>query len=290
MLRYFLTSLFALVALSASIRAQSLQFAATGCGPYAPEEEPLLEHHIDLVNEDGKSEFLVHLGDVVSGSKRQWPESQYVKVSNILKRSKRPVFVVLGDNEWNDLANPDEGLEFWNRHFRDFEKHFANAPKLETQSSRSENFAFVSKGVLVIGLNIVGGRIHDKAEWATRLQQDADWVAEQFSKHASDTRAAVLLAQARPTAAHEPFFKQLAKSCDDWNKPVLYLHADGHVWEVEKGWRSKKLWRVQTDQVRLNPPVLVTVTEDPANPFSFDRRLDIESRRELFVPLQTLLR
>lgn len=67
------------------------------------------------------------------------------------------------------------------------------------------------------------------------------------------------------------------------NKPVLYLHADGHVWQVEKGWRAPNLLRVQTDQVRLNPPVLVTVTEDSDNPFLFDRRLDIGSRRELFV-------
>ena len=67
----------------------------------------------------------------------------------------------------------------------------------------------------MIGLNIVGGTVHDKAEWATRLQQDADWVAEQFARHKSDARAAVLLAQAAPAGAHELFFKQLTKSCQD---------------------------------------------------------------------------
>jgi len=283
MLRLFLSTLLLLFTFFDSARAQSLHFAATGCGPYASDEEPLLEHYVDLVNQDGKSEFLVHLGDVVTGSKKKWPESQYATVANILKKSKRPVFVVLGDNEWNDLDNPDEGLEFWNRQFRDFEKHFTNTPPLEKQKARPENFAFVSKGVLVIGLNIVGGKVHDQAEWATRLQQDADWVAEQFTRHQSDTRAAVLLAQAAPAGTHELFFKQLTKSCQEWVKPVLYLHADGHVWQVEKAWRAPNLWRVQTDQVKLNPPVLVTVTEDPNNPFIFDRRLDIGSRRELFV-------
>ena len=282
MLRLFLPTLL-ILAFSISAQAQVLHFAATGCGPYAPEEEPLLEHYVDLVNKDGKSEFLVHLGDVVTGTKRKWPESQYITVANILKKSTKPVFVVLGDNEWNDLDNPDEGLEFWNRHLRDFEKHFPNSPSLEKQKSRPENFAFVSKGVLIIGLNIVGGNVHDKAEWATRLQQDADWVAEQFQKHKSDVRAAVLLAQATPAGSQELFFKQLTTSCKEWVKPVLYLHADGHVWQVEKAWRAPNLWRVQTDQVKLNPPVLVTVTEDSSNPFAFDRRLDIGSRRELFV-------
>lgn len=199
-----------LLACSGTTHSQVLHFAATGCGPYAPDEEPLLEHYIDPVNRDGKSEFLVHLGDVVSGSKGKWPESQYATVANILKKSKPPVVVVLGDNEWNDLDTPDEGLAFWNRHFRDFDKHFPNAPTLEKQKSRPETFAFVSKGVLVVELNSVGGKIHDKAEWATRLQQDADWVAEQFALHKSDTRAAVLLAQATPAGSQELFFKQLA--------------------------------------------------------------------------------
>lgn len=283
MLRLFLSTLLVSIGLSLSAQAQLLHFSATGCGPYAPDEEPMLAHHVDLVSLDGKSEFLVHLGDIVTGKKTKWPESQYAKVADILKKSRQPVFVVLGDNEWNDLDNPAEGLAFWNRQLRDFEKHFPNSPRIEKQKERSENFAFVSKGVLVIGLNIVGGKVHDKAEWDTRLKQDADWVTEQFARHKADVRAAVLLAQANPAKPHEIFFKQLAESCNAWTKPVLYLHADGHVWEVEKAWRAPNLWRVQTDQVRLNPPVLVTVTEDPNNPFTFDRRLDIGSRRELFV-------
>lgn len=283
MMRFFLLALLTLITTFQSAEAQLLHFSATGCGPYAPDEEPMLAHHVELVSRDRKSEFLVHLGDVVTGKKTKWPESQYATVANILKKSKRPVFVVLGDNEWNDLDNPAEGLDFWNRQFRDFEKHFPNSPAIEKQKVRTENFAFVSKGVLIIGLNIVGGKVHDKLEWEERLQQDADWVKEQFARHKSDVRAAVLLAQATPAKPHELFFKQLAESCKEWTKPALYLHADGHVWQVEKAWRAPNLWRVQTDQVRLNPPVLVTVTEDPNNPFTFDRRLDIGSRRELFV-------
>lgn len=266
-----------------SAHGQALRFAATGCGPYSPEEEPLLAHHIDLVNSDGKSEFLVHLGDVVSGTKRKWPESQYELVANILKRSKRPTFVLMGDNEWNDLDDPEEGLAFWNRNFRDFEKHFAPVAALEKQSVRPENFAFVSKGVLIIGLNLVGGKVHDREEWNLRLGQNADWVDQQLKTHGHEVRSCVLLAQATPARSHDAFFQRMVESCRAWKKPVLYLHADGHVWQVEKGWRAENIWRVQTDQVKLNPPVLVTVTEDPANPFAFDRRLDITDRRELLV-------
>jgi len=279
MLRLLFVSILCLSALSIPLHAEPLWFAATGCGPYSAEEEPVLEGYLDRVSQDGKSEFLVHLGDVVSGSKKTWPESQYTAVATLLKKSKRPVLVVLGDNEWNDLDNPSEGLEFWDRNFRNFEQYFPDAPLLEKQSVRPENFAFVAKGVLVIGLNIVGGRVHDKEEWASRLQHDADWVKEQFQRHQSDTRSAVLLAQAMPRPDHELFFQQLTTYCQEWQKPVLYLHADGHVWQVEKAWRAPNLMRVQTDQVGRNPPVLVTVTDDPSEPFLFDRRLDIETPR-----------
>ncbi len=268
------------------VNAQALRFSATGCGPYADDEEPLLERYIDMVNKDDQSAFLVHLGDVVSGSKRRWPEEQYTKVANILKQSRKPTFVVLGDNEWNDLDNPQEGLQFWNSNFLNFDKQFPDPDLLQPQRQtvRPENFAFASKGVLIVGINLVGGRVHDRNEWATRMQQDVDWIGEQFELHKNDVRAAVILAQAKPSADLEPFFQPFAQLCTTWKKPVLYLHADGHVWQLEKGWKAENLWRVQTDQVRLNPPVLVTVTDQPGEePFVFDRRLDIASRRELFV-------
>src|SRR5688500_2605024 len=111
------------LALSTPALAEPLRFSATGCGPYKPEEEPLLAQYVQKVGEDGRSEFLLHLGDIVSGTKKAWPESQYAKVADLLKRSKVPVFVAPGDNEWNDLDDPVQGWKFWTRHFLHFEKH-----------------------------------------------------------------------------------------------------------------------------------------------------------------------
>jgi len=271
-MRRWLISLIALAA-CAPAQAQTLSFSATGCGPYKPEEEPLLERYVDLVNADGKSEFLVHLGDIVSGSKKKWPEAQYAKVAGILKASRIPVLIVPGDNEWNDLDNPDEGWKFWTKHFLRFEKNFKNPPPLQHQKIRPENWAFVSKGVLFVGINLVGGRVHDVKEWARRMKEDNDWVRICMKRFGPQVRAAVVLAQAEPAKSHDPFFKQFADDVEKFAKPVLYLHADGHVWQVHKSWMAANLLRVQTDQVGRNPPVLVTVTNDAKNPFEFDRRL-----------------
>ncbi len=255
-------------------RAEPLKFSATGCGPYAPAEEPLLARYVKMVGDDGQSEFLVHLGDIVTGKRKNWPESQFAKVAALLKPSKIPVFVLPGDNEWNDQNDPDQAWKFWTKHFLHFDKQFKYAPKIERQKVRDENLAWTSKGVLLVGINLVGGRVHDKKEWQARHQQNADWVKEQFERHKDGTRAAVVMAQAEPAKDHEDFFKAFVQHAKAYGKPVLYLHADGHVWQVHKGWRrTPNLLRVQTDMVGAAPPVLVTVTDDADTPFVFDRRL-----------------
>jgi hypothetical protein len=229
---------------------------------------------VALVSADGKSEFLIHLGDILSGSRKAWPESQYARMAGILAKSKVPVFIVPGDNEWNDLDDPATGWKYWSRHFLHFDKRFRYGANVERQPARPENMALTSKGVLLIGLNLVGGRVHDAGEWATRMQQDAEWVRACLERHGKDVRAAVVFAQAEPKKEHRPFFKQLAREVKAWGKPVLYLHADGHVWKEEPGFmKTPNLLRVQTDQLATAPPVLVTVTDDPERPFVFDRRL-----------------
>lgn len=227
-----------------------------------------------LVSADGKSEFLIYLGDIVTGKSKSWPESQYAKVAGILRQSKVPVFVVPGDNEWNDLDDPDTGWRFWTTHFLHFDKQFPYGPQVSRQKARSENMAWTSKGVLMIGLNLVGGRVHDANEWATRMAQDADWVRDCLARDGDKVRAAVVFAQAEPKKEHRPFFQALVSAVKGWAKPVLYLHADGHIWQEEPGFmKTPNLLRVQTDMLGRAPPVLVTVTDDAQRPFVFERRL-----------------
>ena len=255
-----------------SARAEPLIFSVTGCGPYKPAEKALLARYVDEVSGDGKSAFLVHLGDIFPGTLDPAPESAYVAAADILKRSKIPVFIVPGDNEWNDQKDPKTAWLYWTKHFSNFEKNFADGPVLERQAARPENFALSTKGVLVLGLNIVGGRVHDAKEWTSRHSQNNDWVKEQFAKHGANAPTLVVLAQAEPNATHDSFFKPFVEQIKAWGKPVLYIHADGHKWEVHKKSRADNLLRVQTDMVGTNPPVIVTVTDDPNEPFQFERR------------------
>ena len=249
-----------------------LVFAATGDGPRGEEDWDLLPRYFELERDDGRSEFLLHLGDICKGSLDP-PEPYYVRVAELFKTSPVPVIFVPGDNEWNDHEDPQAAWTFWTRHFLRFHRNFEGAPTVTEQPVRPENLAWVSKSVLMIGINLVGGKVLDKDEWRLRHEQNAAWVRENMERSKGDVRAAIVFAQAKPTNKKETFFEPFEKSARSFAKPVMYLHGDGHKWEHEPGWRAANILRVQVDQVTNAPPVQITVSYDPEAPFKFDRRL-----------------
>ena len=250
-----------------------LVFTATGDGPRSEEDWMIFQKQIDADNADGKTAFLLHLGDIWKGSERL-PESHYLQVAALLRTSVAPVYIVPGDNEWTDLLNPAEGWEFWTRHLLKLDEHWKKDVTIDRQSDRTENLAWVQDGVLMIGVNMVGGNMKDAAEWHARHLADAEWVKQNFAKHGGEARAAVIFAQARPKEPQEDFFAIAIEDVKTFAKPVMYLHGDGHKYEVEAGWRVPNLTRVQVDQVAKARPLMITVTHDAQTPFMFDRRLE----------------
>ena len=265
----FMVASFALIIIFAGCASHrdiqgALTFSAIGDGPRADADWAILEDQIERVDGDARSAFLIHLGDITKGTD-VLPEAYYVRVADLLKTSKTPVFIVPGDNEWNDLDNPAQGWEFWNRHFLAFDENWKNAPPTERQESHRENFALEKNGVLVVGLNIVGGTVHDPGEWAQRHRDCLTWVTESIERH-PDAKALVVCAQARPNPEkHEDFFGPFCDLAAEFGKPVLYLHGDGHVYDREDAWRKPNITRMQVDQVSKGPPATLIVSpgQDP---------------------------
>lgn len=251
-------------------KSGDLVFAAIGDGPYASNEWQILEDQIAQVNDTKRIQFLIHVGDIWHGSP-SLPGKHYTRVADLLKTSKKPVFIIPGDNEWNDLNKPDVGWGHWEREFMRFEQYFKDVPDTTHQNARPENFAFLTQGVLFIGINLVGGRVHDQDEWNRRFHQNAGWIKEQFAEHKGSVRAAVVLSHAQPAGKHDPFFQDFTKLVRKFQKPVLYLHGDGHNFDVKYPWKEPNLWRVQIDSIGKNPPLQVRVTQDPGEPFRFIR-------------------
>lgn len=266
----------------ARVQAQATEpvaFTAMGCGPYSPEAEQALKKYIEQENVDPTSRFIVHCGDIVTGKIKDWPESQYKKVADLLTTGNHlPTFIVPGDNEWNDQVDPDRHWGYWQNHFMKFDERWdlpTGTNQVERQSTRPENFAFQMDQVLFIGINKVGGKVHDKEEWEKRLEQNGEWIAKQLTAHRDDVHSAVIFAQASPSSKIGTFQESLVQAATEFEKPILYLHADGHQWMNEPGKYGPNITRVQLDVVNgAFPPVQVQVTGNPDQPFVFDRRLD----------------
>jgi len=266
------------------IPTHALVFSAVGDGPRSEQDWAKLRQQVAVESSDGQSRFFLHLGDIWHGTDTL-PASHYAKVATILQQSRIPVFIVPGDNEWNDLKDPDQGWKNWTKYFMRFDAHWPNEPDVQRQQVRPENLAFTVDGVLFVGINLVGGRVLDPAEWKARHRQDMDWVRKNLREKRAGIRAAVVFAQAKPRPANEDFFAPFVETVKAFKKPVLYLHGDGHVWQDEAHWRAHNLTRVQVSALGKAPPVRVLVTHSHSRPFRFDRQFDNPAYKEDYEPI-----
>ena len=244
-------------------------FYAMGDVPYVEAEDKLLPRQIAALPAD--AQFLVHLGDIKDGT-TPCEETIYQKVAGMLSKSKAPTFIIPGDNEWNDCQKPDQGWKYWQKHFRRFDQRWQHNFQLSRSKKHDENFVFVHRQVLFVGLNLVGGRVHDPQEWKSRHRDNLEWTTAAIKQHGKQVHAMVIFAHANPQPNHDDFFTPLVAAAQQFSKPILYLHGDGHHWIKDQPWEAKNILRVQVDQGGKAPPLKITIQKNLAEPFLFDRR------------------
>lgn len=223
------------------------------------------------------TEFLVHVGDIKGGLYPCEPYF-YEDVAEILKKKpevKVPVFIIPGDNEWNDCGNPKTAWKLWERHI--FPIHTAAIRNFgaKQQSRRPANFAFVHRRILFVGIALPGGKKLPGDEWENLIADAANWVVLQFTKNRMRVAAAVVFAHACPTGKHQKFIDAFQGAAEAFKKPVLFIHGDKHRWQEREWGRAKNVKLVQVDMGELAPPVIVTANPNPKiefkDVFSFDR-------------------
>lgn len=267
-------------------RSPLITFAVMGDVPYGltPEEiqaeKDILSRQITELNQDSDLAFVVHVGDIKKGLP-PCDQAVYETAARILGNSTHPLFIIPGDNEWNDCKDPEEAWGFWTTHFMEFDAQWPNDLGVVRQADRPENFAFVRRGVLFAGINLVGGKVHDWQEWETRIRDNRQWLETQFRLHAGETQAAVIFTHANPGKteagrfiynknAFQPLIEYLdAASETDYPKPILFVHGDGHKWIQDNPFPTAgdRITRVQVTQGGLEAPLKIEVHEDPAHPF-----------------------
>ena len=149
-------------------KTEKIVFSVMGDVPRSLQEDTLLQKQIHAHNLKSPSKMMFHVGDIKAGSD-PCDEAVYQKVCGFLKKLDVPVFIVPGDNEWNDCENPIQAWKYWEKYFLKFDNNWKLKYNVEYQTGQQENFSFKINDILFVGINLVGGRIHDQKIWNKKI-------------------------------------------------------------------------------------------------------------------------
>ena len=249
----------------------AIKFYVTADVPYDASQEDKIIRDMETI--PGDADFVVHLGNIQDAFVTMCPQQAYISARAILRKSIAPVFVLPGPHDWTNCPNPTLAMKDWTNQLGYFERHFVHSFGVTHQLGNEENFGFLDKGVLFMGIHLVGGRKGDKEEWRVRHAKNVRWVEEQLAQVPKEKyRALVLLANARPSELHDDFFSQIMDDVSALGKPVLYIHANAGsgVFEQYSPFpNAPNLIAVQIPSGGTNPPMKVAVGEGD-KPFAFD--------------------
>ena len=254
-----------------------LTFCAIADVPYNASDAAELPKQISA-QMDG-CEFLVHLGDIMNGE-TACRESRYTDLKDILMQSLVPVFIVVGDNEWNDCGSDSEiikGRAYWDQHLLNLQNNWISASqfKITACPDYQESFYFVWKRTLIFGLFITGGRVQNLTEWNSRLSIQAEWVKEVIRQEVPTNAAGVIMmAHAKPTDHHKAFFSPI-KNFIEYELlneiPFLYFHGDGHKWVYKPKFMGQpNFLGIQHEGGVRNPILKILADPEHLGPEVFD--------------------
>ena len=247
------------------------RFWAIADTPYNTSAETALTDFMNTVPVE--VEFVIHLGDIKPGSDPSTNPDPYQNVSGILQQSSVPVFIIPGDNEYNDTVDPDAAWINWEANFGNFNQNWTHSFNVNYQFDRPENFSFVSDDVVFIGINLVGGTYHDSQEWATRSADDLAWIESNFAQFGDAVSSAVVFGHAFPgLQGYETFEAGFIAAAQSFADPILYMQGDNHQWLIDQPYsEAPNISRVIVDQTGGSAdPLLVSVSNDPGATFTFD--------------------
>jgi hypothetical protein len=138
----------------------------------------------------------------------------------------------------------------------------------------SENFAFVIKRVLYIGINLVGGTIQDQTEWTNRLQATLDWIDANLARNRADIDVMVIFAHSDPSIqSNAPFFTVLEdKIANEFNIGTILMHRNlgTEAWGIQQSYGGVDSFVVVVVEGGIWPPMRVEI-DTVEGSFLFDQ-------------------
>ncbi len=175
-----------------------------------------------------------------------------------------------------DCPNPEQALGFWNQYFLNFETKYWSEPSWEVLRqlpNYGENFAFLQREVLFVGINLVGGIVHDQAEWDARHAANLLWIERAAEDYGGSYNTMVVLAHSHPDIQiNQNFFQDFYPMVQSFDEKVIFIHRNLGIdtWKKESGYNGIKNLDVVSVEGSKWPPMWIQI--DPTNgAFSLDQ-------------------
>lgn len=250
----------------------AFEFALIGDMPYgAPVGQPYLPfvNVIEEINADPQIRFVMHAGDIKSGSERCSDELFADRLA-YFQRFDDPLILTPGDNEWTDCHRVNNGAFQPLERLAKLREVFYPVPgqtlgrnpaQLHSQAAQGlpENLRWVHRGVVFASLHVVGSNnglaafdpaspikrgAADDAEVAARSAATLEWMHRAFDLAESRNAPGLfLMMQANPglelnptgvdRKGFETLLTQLEQRIAAYGKPVVLAHGDSHYYRVD---------------------------------------------------------
>jgi hypothetical protein len=138
----------------------------------------------------------------------------------------------------------------------------------------NENFVFQINDVVFCGLNLVGGTVHNAAEWESRHQANLEWVNEIYRSFRREATVMVILAHAGPEISsndnfYEPLFSSIQQDYLDMQIVLIFRSGDDQSSTIEYNYRDidhltiisvlASVWPPMQIQIRTNEVFQISI-------------------------------
>ncbi len=245
-----------------SSAAPTFHFALIGDLPYTTADTAAMPALVADINNDPDVQFVAHAGDIKNGS-TTCADAELQMRFNLFQEFDDAFWFTPGDNEWTDChrasppSPPLDRLAALRALFYPVPgQTTGGAPRAVTPQSATpaystfvENTMFHEECVSFGAIHMVGSNngadpwtdetpeetTARQAEVAARTAADVAWVGEVFDAAvARGSDGVFLLMQAAPSSS-APFAAvraEISAQAQDFAKPVIVAHGDGHVYTV----------------------------------------------------------
>lgn len=245
-------------------------------------------------NEDKESEpFFVHLGNIIDPDVINCEEYFYKEYSETLvANSNVPVYVLVGDRDWEGCIDKLEAEQFWKAHLLDLNKSINDGSDEVAGSSplsqiysvnrpkdQLENFSFFYNDVIVVGLHITRSSGDAKG---VRLDNNFRWTVSQLRKAirvSKGSMKALVMFGYDSFDGNEDFFEELSLHIEHYGIPAVYIHTSGDYQsrcEIDGIVTNNAIWFCSVAEntlpfLRVEINTTTTTNNDPQSPFFFIR-------------------